>query len=143
VREGDLASTHSLTNPQADRSSNQSVQARDLAVKVIRETDAGIVVRGARMLATLGAYSDELLVMPAPSYPLPEREESKPFALGFAVPIATQGMRLISRPTVAQVAAGSPLDHPLSSFFDESDCMVVFDHVTVPWERVFIHRDVE
>ncbi len=143
VREGDLASTHSLTNPQADRSSNPTAQARDLAVKVVRETDAGIVVHGARMLATLAAYSDELLVMPAPSYPLPERDESKPFALGFGVPIATPGLRLISRPTVAQVAAGSPLDHPLSSFFDEGDCMVVFDNVVVPWERVFIHRDVE
>ncbi|HUZ75454.1 MAG TPA: 4-hydroxyphenylacetate 3-hydroxylase N-terminal domain-containing protein [Stellaceae bacterium] len=143
ARERDLVSTHSLTNPQVDRSKNVAAQAKDLAAKAVRDNDKGIVIRGARMLATLGAYADELLVMSAPSYPLPETEEAKPYAIGFAIPVATPGVRMICRPSVMHLGAGSPLDYPLSVRYDETDGMVVFDDVLVPWERVFIYRDVE
>ena len=142
VREGDLVLTHSLTNPQVDRTKNVAAQAKDLAAKAVKDTDKGIVIRGARMLATLGALSDEILVFSAPSYPLPQTEEAKPFALGFALPVATEGLRFICRPSVMH-ESGSSLDHPLSSRFDESDCMVVFDDVLVPWERVICYRDIE
>jgi 4-hydroxyphenylacetate 3-monooxygenase len=144
VRENDLALTHSLTNPQVDRSRDVSeqVEAKDLAARVVRETDAGIVVSGARMLATLGAFSDEVLVISAPTYPLPETEDAKAFAIAFAIPVATEGLRMIARPPLYSAGAGSPLDHPIAARFDDSDCMMVFDNVLVPWERVFIHRDV-
>ena len=144
VRENDLALTHSLTNPQVDRSRDVSEQldANDLAARVVRETDAGILVSGARMLATLGAFSDEILVMSAPSYPLPETEDAKPFAMAFAIPVATDGLRMIARPPLYPTGAGSAMDHPIAARFDDSDCMVIFDDVLVPWERVFIHRDV-
>jgi 4-hydroxyphenylacetate 3-monooxygenase len=142
TRERDLVSTHSLTNPQVDRTKNVAAQAKDLAARAVSDNDKGIVIKGARMLATLGAFSDELLVMSAPSYPLPMTEEAKPFAIGFAIPVATQGVKLICRPSVIP-RSGSPLDHPLSARFDETDCMVIFDNALVPWERVFIYRDVE
>jgi len=143
ARERDLVSTHSLTNPQVDRTRNVALQAKDLAAKAIGDNDKGIVIRGARMLATLAAYSDELLVMPAPSYPLAATDEARPFAIGFAIPVATEGIKLICRPSVAHLGAGSSLDYPLSARYDETDCMVIFDKVLVPWERVFIYRDVE
>jgi 4-hydroxyphenylacetate 3-monooxygenase len=142
IRERDLVLTHSLTNPQVDRSKSVAAQAKDLAVRAIKETDKGIVVRGARMLATLGALADEILVFSAPSYALPETEEAKPFALGFTLPVVTSGMRFICRPSVMH-RSGSDLDHPLSARFDESDCMVVFEDVLVPWERVFCYRDIK
>jgi 4-hydroxyphenylacetate 3-monooxygenase len=142
ARDGDLVATHSLTNPQVDRTRNVAAQAKDLAAHAVRDNDKGIVIRGARMLATLAAYSDDLLVMPAPAYPLPETDEARPYAIGFAIPMATPGVKLICRPSVAQAGAGSPLDYPLSTRFDESDCMVIFDDVLVPWERVFIYRDI-
>ncbi|HUK58779.1 MAG TPA: 4-hydroxyphenylacetate 3-hydroxylase C-terminal domain-containing protein, partial [Stellaceae bacterium] len=66
----------------------------------------------------------------------------KAYALGFTLPVATQGMRFICRPSVMHQSGAPLLDHPLSSRFDESDCMVVFDDVLVPWERVFCYRDV-
>ena len=142
-REHDLAATHSLANPQVDRSSRNVVdQKNDLAARAVGDNDKGIVIRGARMLATLAAYSDEIMVMPPPSGRLPDTEEAKPFAIGFAIPIATPGLRFICRPSLANPDAASPLDHPLSSRFDESDGMVIFDDVLVPWERVFIYRDV-
>ena len=112
VRERDLVSTHSLTNPQVDRTKNVAAQAKDLAAKAVRDNDKGIVIRGARMLATLGALSDEILVFSAPSFPLPMTEEAKAFAIGFALPVATPGMRFICRPSVMH--GGPALDHPLS-----------------------------
>jgi 4-hydroxyphenylacetate 3-monooxygenase len=143
AREGDLIATHSLANPQVDRSTRNVVeQPKNLAARAVGDNDKGIVIRGARMLATLAAYSDELMVMPPPSGRLPETEEAKPFAIGFAIPIATPGLRFILRPSVVHQNAGSPLDHPLSSRYDETDGMAIFDDVLVPWERVFIYRDV-
>ena len=143
ARDEDRIATHSLTNPQVDRTKNVAAQAKDVAARAVGDTDRGVVIRGARMLATLAAYCDDLLVMPAPSYPLPNTEEAKSFAIGFTIPVATRGVRLINRPAMVQPGLGSTHDHPLSSRFDESDCMVIFDDVLVPWENVFMYRDVD
>ncbi|MAF47092.1 MAG: 4-hydroxyphenylacetate 3-hydroxylase N-terminal domain-containing protein [Rhodospirillales bacterium] len=142
ARDGDLVMTHSLTDPQVDRSTDVTRQAKDIALQAVGETDRGIKVKGARMLATLAAFADEILVMPAPALSLPETEAAKPYAIGFVVPAATPGLRLMARPPLYH-GEGSPLDHPLAARFDDNDCMVVFDNVEVPWERVFIHRDIQ
>ena len=65
ARERDLCMTHTLLNPQVDRSRPVERQEKDLAAKIVKETDAGIVVNGARMVSTLCAYADEILVMPS------------------------------------------------------------------------------
>jgi 4-hydroxyphenylacetate 3-monooxygenase len=140
-RENDVAMTHTLINPQVDRSKPVEKQEKDLAAKVVKETDAGIVLRGARMVSTLCAYSHDLLVMPS-TY-LANSEEARPYAFGFAVPVATEGLRFVCRPSVIHDNPGSPMDYPLSSRLDETDAMVIFDDVLVPWERVFIYRDAE
>ena len=69
--------------------------------------------------------------------------EAAPYAFGFCIPVATSGLRFICRPSVVHLEAASAMDYPLSSRLDETDAMVVFDNVLVPWERVFIHRDAE
>ncbi len=139
VRENDLAMTHTLVNPQVDRSRPVEQQAKDLAAKIVRETDAGIVIHGARMVSTFAAFSDDIMVMPS-TY-ISDSPEAAPYAFGFSVPVASPGLRFIHRPTVSHLDAASPMDHPLSLRFDEQDSMAVFDDVLVPWERVFIHRD--
>jgi 4-hydroxyphenylacetate 3-monooxygenase len=139
AREHDICMTHTLVNPQVDRSRPVEQQEKDLAARIVRETDAGIMVHGARMVSTLCAYSDDLMVMPS-TYIAPAAGD---YAFGFCVPVATPGLRFICRPSVTHRQAASPLDFPLSSRMDETDAMVVFDNVLVPWERVFIHRDPE
>ena len=139
ARERDLCMTHTLLNPQVDRSRPVERQEKDLAAKIVRETDAGIVVKGARMVSTLCAYSDEILVMPSTF--LATNEEAAPYAFGFAIPVATPGLRFVCRPSVVHQNAASAMDFPLSSRLDEGDGLAVFDNVLVPWERVFIHRD--
>lgn len=137
-REEDAVMTHVLVNPQVDRSKTVETQDKDLAAKIVKETDAGIVIRGARMVSTLAAYANEIVVMPS-SY-IANTPEAKDYAFGFAVEAATPGLTFISRPSIVPQAA-SPYDYPLSSRLDESDAMVIFNDVLVPWERVFIHRD--
>jgi 4-hydroxyphenylacetate 3-monooxygenase len=109
-----------------------------LAARVKDETDAGIVVRGCRMLATL-PISDEIMVFP--STLLRNAAEDAPYAFGFSIPNDTPGLRFICRESVDY--GRSHFDHPLGSRFEEMDAVVVFDDVFVPWERVFLYRDVE
>jgi 4-hydroxyphenylacetate 3-monooxygenase len=140
-RENDVAMTHTLVNPQVDRSKPVEQQNKDLAAKIVKEADGGLVIRGARMVSTLCAYAHDLLVMPS-TY-LASSEEAKPYAFGFSVAVNAPGLRFICRPSLMHLEAGSPMDHPLSSRLDEVDAMVIFDDVLVPWERVFIYRDAE
>jgi 4-hydroxyphenylacetate 3-monooxygenase len=139
VREHDLCLTHTLINPQANRALGPARQADPyLAAAVAAETDAGIVIRGARMLATL-PVSDEIMVFP--STVLRGGAEDAPYAFAFALPTATPGLRFICRESFDY--GRSAFDHPLGSRFEEMDAVVIFDDVLVPWERVFLLRDVE
>ena len=138
ARENDLCLTHTLINPQANRAVGAAQQADPfLAARVKKETDAGIVVKGARMLATL-PISDEIMVFP--STLLKGGEEDAPYAFGFAIPNSTPGLKFICRESVDY--GRSRYDHPLGARFEEMDAVVIFDDVLVPWERVFLYRDV-
>ena len=138
LRENDLCLTHTLLPPQANRAVSSAKQADPyLAARVKEETDAGIVIRGARMLATL-PISDEIMVFP--STLLKSGEEDAPYAFGFSIPNDTPGLRFICRESVDY--GRSHFDHPLGSRFEEMDAVVVFDDVFVPWDNVFLYRDV-
>ncbi len=138
VRENDLALTHALTSPQVDRSKAiNELPDPFIALGLVRETSDGIVVRGARMLATL-PISDEILIFP--STVLKASDEMKPYALAFALPNNTPGLTFQCREPLD--LGRSHFDHPLGSRFDELDAMVYFDDVLVPWERVFLINDV-
>jgi len=140
VREEDLLCTHTLIPPQANRAVAGSQQAGGaLMAHVVREDDNGIVVRGARMLATIGPFADELLVFP--STVLRGTPEDKPYSFAFAVPTDAPGLRFIAREAFDY--GRSRFDHPLGSRFDESDAVVVFDDVHVPYERCFTLGDPE
>ena len=91
VREQDLCLTHTLINPQANRSTGPAGQADPhLAASLVRETDRGIMIRGARMLATL-PIADEIMVFP--STLLRGKDEDRPYAFAFALPCGAPGLR--------------------------------------------------
>ncbi|HEX4151622.1 MAG TPA: 4-hydroxyphenylacetate 3-monooxygenase, oxygenase component [Steroidobacteraceae bacterium] len=137
LRENDLCLTHTLIPPQANRAVNQARQADPfLAARVKEETDAGIVVRGCRMLATL-PVCDEIMVFPSTLLKSPE--EDAPYAFGFVIPTDTPGLRFQCRESFDD--GSSHFDHPLGSRFDEMDAVVIFDDVFVPWENVLLYRD--
>ncbi len=138
TRRADKVLTHTLVNPQISyQLAKEGRYSSDVALHVVRETDAGIVVKGARLLATLGPCADEIEVFP--STLLKASDENLPFAFAFALPISTPGMRMICRDSYDH--GQSRFDAPLASRFEEMDAVVVFDDVLVPWERVFMYRD--
>ena len=140
VREQDLCLTHTLVAPQVNRSVHPDQQAGGaVALRVIDEKDGGLVLSGARILATLAPASDELFVAPAPSRSY--AGAGNPRAFAFAIPVATPGLRFICRESFD--IGRSSFDHPLGSRFEEMDCTAVFDRVLVPWERVFLYGDQE
>jgi len=136
MRDRDLSTTHALMNPQVDRTKPEAEQAMgQVALHKVGETDDSIVVRGARMLATLAPFADELLIYPGSDI----RPQDGRYALSFAIPIATPGLRFICRDSYSKQR--DPYDYPLSSRFDEMDAVVIFDDVEVPKERVFLDGD--
>jgi 4-hydroxyphenylacetate 3-monooxygenase len=133
VREQDLLTTHTLIPPQANRAAGaaQAVDGRALNAHVVDQDDNGIVVRGARMLATIGPIADELLVFP--STVLRGTPEDEPYSFAFAINCDAPGLRFICREGLDYQR-----EHPLGGRFDEVDAVVVFEDVRVPWERVFM-----
>jgi 4-hydroxyphenylacetate 3-monooxygenase len=153
IREHDLALTHTLVNLQRSRSplATPLVDRTDVALSVVRETDAGIVVRGARVLATLGPLADEIAVYPARSHMLPGAAQER-YAFAFAIACNTPGLKFLCRESLdpssfrGRIRADlgrSHFDHPLGSRFEEMDSIVFFDDVLVPWQRVFLLGNVE
>ena len=142
VRENDLTLTHTLVNLQRNRATAATPleDTTDVALSVVKETDAGIVVRGARVLATLGPLSDEIAVYPARSHRLPG-DAADQHSFAFAVPCNTPGIKFLCRESYD--LGRSHFDHPLGSRFEEMDSIVFFKDVLVPWERVFLLGDVD
>ncbi|MBM4260712.1 MAG: 4-hydroxyphenylacetate 3-monooxygenase, oxygenase component [Deltaproteobacteria bacterium] len=138
-REQDLCATHTFVDPQINRARSQSEQ-RDPTVPlhIVGENAQGLIVSGARMLATLAPYSDELYVFPSPSRT--QQSDAPKFAFAFAVPVATPGLKFICRESLD--SGGAPSDYPLTARFEEMDAVAVFHEVVVPWERVFLKGDI-
>ena len=135
VRENDLFLTHVLINPQIDRSRTSAEQEEPfLHLGKVKETDQGIVVRGAKMLGTMAPITEELVCFP---WGGGIAEGDDEYAVGFAIPNDTPGLKYICREPVAP-PPHTRFDHPLSSRFEEMDCIAVFDDVLVPWHRVVI-----
>lgn len=140
IRDNDLTLTHALINLQRSRTVSGVFNLEEgTALRVVRETDAGIVVSGARVLATLGPLADEIAVY-SPRLGR-HTERHSPFALNFAIPCGTPGLKFLCRESFD--LGRSHFDHPLGSRFEEMDCVVFFEDVLVPWERVFLLGDVD
>jgi anthranilate 3-monooxygenase (FAD) / 4-hydroxyphenylacetate 3-monooxygenase len=139
IRENDLFLTHAIVSPQTDRSKSSAEQTGDhLHLGVVRETGDGIIVRGARMLATLGPIADEILVYNLPGL----QPQDAAHALVFGLPVDAPGLRQMCREPFDE-GGRSSFDHPLASNFEESDTLMIFDDVLVPWERVFLYNQVD
>lgn len=129
---------HAIANPPIDKHLPPE-EIADVPVRVVRETDAGIVVSGAKVVATGAAMATHCFVGQTPN----SASDDPAQAISFITEIANPGVTLICRSSYEQVAArnGSPFDRPLSARFDENDAILVFNEALIPWEDVLIHRD--
>lgn len=133
LRRRDLSLTHTLIHATVDKGrGNVPNGFDDTQLHKVEDTAHGIVVRGARVLATLAPFADEIAVYP--SQPMPDADGRH--ALSFCIPMNTPGLKFFCRDSVA--LPRDDFDHPLSGRFDEQDAFVIFDTVEVPRHRVFI-----
>lgn len=139
LRDEDLYATYTIVPPQIDRSKAANEQTDDfLYTGVLREEKDGIVIKGAAMLGTGSALSDWIML--SNIHPMKPGEEM--YAISVAVPCNAPGVRIYSRRSYAE-AASSVFDYPLASRFDETDSLLVYDEVFVPWEQVFVYKNIE
>ncbi|MDS0256525.1 hypothetical protein ApAK_02340 [Thermoplasmatales archaeon AK] len=135
----DLYVTYAIIPPQSDKQKPAHLRENEFAqVGVLSEDRNGIIVRGAQMLATGGAVSDYIFVSCIP--PLKEGDEK--YALSFVVPVDSDGLKLYCRYPYA-LGKPSVFDYPFSTMFDETDAFVVFDDVFIPWENVFVYKNIK
>jgi 4-hydroxyphenylacetate 3-monooxygenase len=136
VREHDLSLTHTFIDPQVNRIQFYYEQNDEpIAAKIVDKNNEGIVIQGAKLLATQGGMTDELLVLSSGGI------QGKEKGFAFSIPSNTKGIKFICRESFA--GKDSTFDYPLSSRFEEMDTIVVFDHVLVPWNRVFFYENVD
>ena len=128
---------HAINHPPVDRNRHPD-EVSDVYIHAERETDSGLVVSGAKVVATGSALTHHNFIAHF-GLPIKKRE----FALVATVPMNAPGVKLICRTSYAATAAvmGTPFDYPLSSRFDENDAILIFDKVFVPWENVFIYGE--
>jgi aromatic ring hydroxylase len=134
----DISLTHTIIHPTIDKSTDTQMVGNRVPVHKVGETRTGIVVRGARILATLAPFADEIAVYPA--LPLPAGAEA--YALAFSIPVDSPGLLFLCRDSAAAPGA-EVFDRPLSTRFDEQDAFVIFDDVEIPRERLFIDGQID
>jgi 4-hydroxyphenylacetate 3-monooxygenase len=123
------------TDPKGDRSKRPQDQDPDMLLHVVKETDRGIIVRGAKY-ETAAAYANQAFVKPTIANW--GDSELSDYALGFIVPMGAKGMKHICR---TGFAGTKPVeDYPLTNRVDEVDTLVIFDNVEIPWEDVLFYR---
>ena len=133
---GDPFHVSANTDPKGDRSKHPQEQDPDMLLHVVKETDAGIVVRGAKF-ETAAAYSNQAFVKPTIGG-WAGNEKLSDYAVSFICDMGTPGLKHICRGGFAGRA--SIEDYPLANRFDEVDTLLVFDNVLVPWENVLFYR---
>ena len=141
IQESCLYFNHAIVNPPIDRN-KPADEVRDVYIQLVKERDDGIVVNGAKVVATNSALTNYNFI----GFGSAQVMGSDPdFALMFIAPMDAKGVKLISRASYELVAGitGSPYDYPLSSRFDENDAILVLDNVFIPWENVLIYRDFD
>jgi 4-hydroxyphenylacetate 3-monooxygenase len=129
-----------IVNHPVDRNKELS-EVRDVYMHVENETDGGLIVSGAKVVATTSALTLYNFIANNGALPI----KTKDFAFVCIVATNSPGVKLFCRPSYefAAAAVGSPFDYPLSSRLDENDSIIVFDKVFVPWENVFAYGDIE
>lgn len=123
------------TDPKGDRSKRPQEQDPDMLLHVVKETDSGIVVKGAKF-ETAAAYANQAFVKPTIANW--GDSELSDYAVGFIAHMGAPGMKHICRTGFAGRASAE--DYPLSNRFDEVDTLIVFDNVKIPWEDVLFYR---
>jgi 4-hydroxyphenylacetate 3-monooxygenase len=140
AQENVLFMNHAIVNPPVDRGRPTS-EVKDVYVSIEKETDAGVIVSGAKVVATAAALTHYNFLGQNAATATSDPD----MAIMFILPMDAPGVKLICRNSYEEIATklGTPYDYPLSSRFDENDAIFVLDKVLIPWENILVHRDTE
>ena len=140
MRRNDTFGCYLIITPQGARDPEiyQRQTTRNAALQVVGETDSGVILSGIKMLGTSAVFSDEAFI----GNILPLAPEQKALSITCAVPMNAPGLETWVRKSF-ELAAANRVDSYFSSQFDETDAVLVFDRVHVPWERVFVMDDAQ
>ena len=140
AQENVLFMNHAIVNPPVDRAKSAD-QVKDVYITIQKDTDAGIYISGAKVVATSSALTHYNFLGQNAAVPMHDTD----LAVMFIAPMNAPGVKLFCRTSYEMTASvmGTPFDYPLSSRFDENDAIFVFDNVFIPWEDVLLHRDLE
>ncbi len=137
LRRDDLALTHTIIHPTVDVKTDAVMHGNKVALHKVGETADSIIVRGARLLATLAPFADEQTVYPGRPMPPDSPPE---YALSFTVAMDTPGLVFLCRDSATRTL--HPFDAGFSSRFDEQDAYCIFDDVEIPKRNVFIDGNI-
>lgn len=135
VLHGDPFHVSANTDPKGDRSKPPQEQDPDMLLHVVKETDAGLIVRGAKY-ETAAAYANQAFTKPTIANW--GNDAYSDYAVGFICDLGSPNLKFICRTGFAGRAPAA--DYPLSNKFDEVDTLVIFDNVLIPWENVLFYR---
>ncbi|MDB5557513.1 MAG: hypothetical protein JWQ36_447, partial [Enterovirga sp.] len=136
MRRDDIFATYAIVPPQGARNKDYYLTSGlpQPALRVTGEYDGGVILNGMKMLATGAAYANEVLV----GNVMPLAPDQAKESITCVIPLNLPGLSLWAREPFHR--EGRPdFDSPLTNRFDESDCMLVFQDVKVPWEKVIVH----
>lgn len=134
----DLSLATAQTDVKGDRMKRPHEQDDpDMYLRVVDETDEGIVVNGAKVHTTQSVAANEIIFLPYRAM----MEQDKDYAVAFSIPVNTKGLKLLIRPMIEVEGLPSREDSPLSSTDAEAESMTVLDNVLVPWDRVFMFKE--
>jgi aromatic ring hydroxylase len=137
-RDNDLAIAVAQTDVKGDRSLGPTQQDHpDYYVHVVEERPDGVVVRGAKVHTSVSTNTNEVIVLPTRAM----RPEDKAYAIGFALPMNTPGVKMIASPHGS--SGKNPFEHPISARHKMMETLTVFDDVFVPRERIFLNGEVD
>lgn len=139
MQKNDLTANASVTDVKGDRSLGPHEQPdKDMYLRVVEETKEGIIVRGAKVHQTGSISSHEIIVLPTRAM----QKGDEDYAIAFAIPSDTKGL--------IHVVGRNSMD---TREIEGVDCgniryskycpTLIFDEVFVPWERVFMYKEVE
>lgn len=135
VVKGDPYHVSANTDPKGDRSKRPQDQDPDMLLHVVKETDAGIIVRGAKY-ETAAAYANQAFTKPT----IANWGDSQlsDYAVGFICNLSAPNLKFICR---SGFTGRAPVeDYPLANRVDEVDTLLIFDNVLIPWEDVLFYR---
>ena len=137
-RDNDLAVAVAQTDVKGDRALGPTQQEHpDYYVHVVEERPDGVVVRGAKVHTSVSTNTNEVIVLPTRAM----RPEDKAYAIGFALPMNTPGLKMIASPHGS--SKKNPFEHPISARHKMMETLTVFDDVFVPKERIFLNGEID